>query len=589
MESKQPECNNFVPQKQIPCLDTINDHTDLQSKWQDKVRKDWEDFIPAVTNTVQSSLVVVFPNDDWIINGTHEMKCFLYAPRKNQPVESIDSQWQDKKLVEFMHQLWDNLVVTALVLTSEQHVALFEEYPQLHSYCMMNSKASAREDIKSAREDIIQNMHNLKVISLNGLKDIDKNEASRGYLIHLQLDSDFTPHIPAAPFKDSNFFVWLSVTKVDAISESILITNCYVWNTFMDIAWKHDRSLSADYNLNINKIDDYYNSAHKIEMKSNERFSYVSPNQMIEMDTLWNNFIRNKWKEESELMSVSMERAVGVLVANCHYERFWKNYFPIDKFGFQKLYIHYYDKYKSFKNRYEDSKRKYLPLFVAMKVSCNSNLFENIAPSSTKQIENIFQKLGGSSTHFWLWQRLNYSHMVDNINVKITKYMKDLQRDFKLKQISDAKDINRLYELLNSFFPQHLLNKWCLSLYFGADCGYISRLYIDEFKPRLCFGNGFELMLIYQANDFPVVLVNEFMWQCKSSCTAIQFHARDDLKLIKKGIRVKGWNDSTVVVLLRVVPVVHSEDGLLMYNDDDCGKLCQRHNECGWKPSALNK
>ena len=585
MESKHSECNNFVPQKTIP-LFKVADHTELQSKWQEEVRKHWEKYVPTITNTEESSLVVVFPNDQWLANENKEIKPFLYAPRKNAQVESIDSKWQDKRLEEFMYQLWHNTALTALVLRSGKNSAVFEEYPELHLYCLMNSKPNDGS-IKTKRQDIINGMRNIKFVDLKGLKDISNNSENMGYLIHLQLDRDFTPIIPVDPINDSNYFVWLSFDAGGVVSESILVTSFYVWNTFMDIAWKHDRILSKEYNLNIDIIDDYYNGAHQVEMKSNERVSHVTPNQMIEMDTLWNNFTRHKWQVKSGVTSVSLDRAVGVLVANRHYERWIDKYFPINKFGFEKVFTHYYDRWKSFTQRYQASKQTYKPLFVGLKVSCNRDLLRNIAPKWAERIVDAFVQLRGSCGHIWLPKYLDYSNMRDDIKEKIMQYMKDLQKDFQLQQTSDVEHINSLCEAMQECLPQYLSNKWCLSLYRGNQCAHISRLYIDEFKPRLCFGNGFELLLVYQDNKFPLVFVDSFMWQCQSSCTAIQFHSRGDLKNIHKGIRVKGYNDSTVVALFRVVPVVHSEKGLLMY--DDSGKMCQRHNECGWIPSASNK
>ena len=591
MENKQSECNNFVPQQKIPFLGKdsphkIEDHKDLQSHWQEEVRKKWEKYVPKITKQSQSSLVVVCPNDQWVVKGTFAIRHFLYAPRKSEQIESIDLQWQDKRLKEFMHQLWDNEVVTALVLASGDKVPIFEEYHELHSYCMMNSRT--RENIKSDRQGIITRLKETKLISLNGLKNVDNDGLNKAYLIHLQLDCDFSPNVAEAPLEDSNFFVWLSFTKSGDIAESILITNCYVWNTFMDVAWKHDRHLSAEYNRNIKRIDDYYNSEHKIVLKSHERVSFVTPNQLIEMDTLWQDFIRAKYQVQSELVSVSMHRAVGILVANRHYQRFWRKYFPVNKFGFEKLYIHYYDQWKSFNKRYEDSKQQYLPLFVWINVSCNINLFHNMENQSVQHIEDCFGQLSGPSTHFWLPDCLNYSKVKNNINAQIVQYMKDLQTDFKLEAVSQFKHIYFFYQAIAQCLSPYLVNKWCLSFYCAGECANISRMYINKFKPRLCFGNGFELLLVYQKRNYPLVFVDEFVCHCHSSCTAIQLHSRSDLKLIKKGIRIQGWNESTVVALFRVIPVVHSQHGLLMY-DNKSGKLCQSNNECGWKPSAFNK
>ena len=545
MDEKQYQCQNFKPKLYLPSSKQCNikDHSGLQSSWQTKIRNNHSKYIPKENGEGVSSLVVIYPNDTWIVNSNMKNKSFMYACRRDGNIEEIDDKWKDKQLVEFMHQLWIATPVSALLMRLNEEMTKFWECRKMYDYCMTNKQ--------NCREGIIDEIDG-KLIQINGLKNFF-DYTNVGLLIHLQVDNNFSVQIPDNPLSDSNFFIWMSFNQDNDLTESILVTNCYVWNTFMDIGWKHDSVLSADYNLNINNIQHFYNREGQMEMKSDDRVSLVTPNQMIEMDTLWNKWITGKYSLKKKLNNESIHQAAGILVANSHYQQFWCNYFPIDKnTGFQMLYVHHYDRYRSVKDRYEDSIKHHIPLFVSCQVSCNYYFLNKLTPVCQSEFIDIMSMLGseGYCNHFWL------KDCIDSTSNNILKYMTDLTQDFMLPRMEQHKFVNKLFALLQRYLSKYLVKKWCLSLYSGVHCESVSRQWINKYKPHLSFENGWELLIVYQKQNFPLIYVDNFVCECKSQCTVIQMHKRSELSVTEKGIRVVGCDNSTVLVLFRIVPVV---------------------------------
>ena len=91
-EKQQHQCQNFKPKLFIPSTKPIKDHSDWQSFWQTKIRKEYSKYISKENGGEVSSLVVIYPNDTWMIDCNMKNKSFLYVPRRDENIENIEDK-----------------------------------------------------------------------------------------------------------------------------------------------------------------------------------------------------------------------------------------------------------------------------------------------------------------------------------------------------------------------------------------------------------------------------------------------------------------------------------------------------------------
>ena len=599
------ECK-FEPTQKVPSKDWIHENLKTHAKLKERTISGFKPVHHKHSGGCygSSNLIVVYPSPEWTIKNPmiDYNNHFIIAPRMYEKIKFIDLKWRDKNLNDKINRLATNVsvVCTLFPLSANTNSLFYNRW--LLPYFTWNTEVAGANDNKSAfkhRASLIKPKDTSKVVLIqNGLKNLTacvsdylsnmKDISYVGCLVHLHLDKDYNLyfldeskddfiHDSIATSNLAAWFVFRQSRKGIVLQESQLVINNYKWLTYIDIAKKHEFNISRDFNLNYDKLNYYYNKTNTFELpsQSNERISHCSPNQLFELDDLWDEFSKKILSCKRKLHFITMRLSAPHCIANFFYSPFCPGLNILNKNGFQKMFVHRREQQYDWLISYSISKQQYATLFMFVHLSVkNIKVTQDWSKMLTDTLSWIKSVDANScwEKHYWLVENLQYNHHTDEVKDKIHEYMKNLVEDFPLTQFGSDTSMQTFFMKIKCLLKDYICDQWCMSVFHGKDVINVPLLHIKKYGSKLAFANGFELIVLLRVGDANhplIVYVNDTVVVCKEKCYAIQLHANFRMKVKRKGVVVCGADNSTLIFVFRRIPTVHAHDAVDAFYSSD--------------------